>query len=376
MINIKKAQSAIINNQNIILIGLAILVVILGLLILTTRQDGISSATSSDTDTNSQVSEEQVMGQQQGDQIVSDARSSTTTESEHNEAVDTDEDQQASVETVINKQEPYDVPLTAEAVFVWDMRNQQVLFERDPDTERPLASVTKLMTALVASEMVNLSEQEVTITRQHLEAYGNSGLAVNQTWALQDLISFMLMTSANDAARAVASASSTSESDGYYSKAFIEQMNQTAKDLGLESTYFFNPSGLDLNETLISGGYGTARDIAHLFAHIINTNLDILEPTTKSTQIFESRDGLVHTARNTNTWLSRFDNTLGSKTGYTVLAGGNLVMGFDLENPVVIVVMGSTRTGRFQDMQTLYNATQQHFKNNPQTVSTVENSVN
>lgn len=259
-------------------------------------------------------------------------------------------------------QDPFAVSVKAESAIVWDLKERQALYTKQPDAEQPLASLTKLMTALVAAELANRGEgEEAVISRQHLDALGESGLTAGQTWNTSDLISFMLIESSNDAARAVAAASSEDKSDGY-AKEFIDNMNNTAQELGLSSTYFFNPSGLDLNETLISGGYGTARNVAQLFSHILETNRDVLAPTTQTHHTFQSKEGLRYQANNTNTWLPRFSHTLGSKTGYTVLAGGNLVMGFDLEHPVVIVVLGSSRSGRFQDMQTLYNATQMYFQ--------------
>lgn len=356
-----KIKEIINRHLNIVLTVLVLLVVLLSLLVLTTRTSDISSVDPEDSLAQQQdVLQPEVRGDMQSSTSSQPASQATTTDdtSVSEDTATTDN------ETVsLDPENPFDVPLTAEAVVVWDMQDQEVLFSRDPDTERPLASLTKIMTAFVASQQNDDPDKEVVITRQHLEALGHSGLVANETWNLYDLIDFMMMRSANDAARAVASASSTSESDGYYAKDFISEMNDTARGLGLDSTYFFNPSGLDLNETLISGGYGTARNIAHLFAHIIETDKRVLEATTDSARTFQTLDGRVHSAQNTNTWLSRFDNVLGSKTGYTVLAGGNLVMGFDLENPVVIVVMGSTRTGRFQDMQTLYNATQLYFQN-------------
>lgn len=361
----KKLQSSVRKHRLLWLTVLGILIVVVGLIILTTRTADISSVATSDKPASSLNAPEDVRGQQQDDKATSTPANSTSSQSEIDNVADNEGGSgSTSTTSSIDKDKPFNVPLTAQAVVVFDVQNKQVLFEKDADTERPLASLTKLMTALVASDSYS-SDDEVTITRQHLEALGNNGLVANQTWKLGDLVSYMLMESSNDAARAVASASSTVESDGYYSKAFIKQMNETAQDIGLESTYFFNPSGLDLNETLISGGYGTARDIARLFAYILDTNQEILEPTTRLTQVFQTTTGLRHTASNTNTWLPQFSNILGSKTGYTVLAGGNLVMGFELDNPVVIVVMGSSRTGRFQDMQTLYNATQQYYQNNP-----------
>jgi D-alanyl-D-alanine carboxypeptidase len=270
--------------------------------------------------------------------------------------------QDSSAETPAVPADPFAVSVVAESAVVWDVERQQVLFAKNPDKEQPLASLTKLMTALVAADLISGEDKEPTtvISRQHLRALGSSGLIAGQTWNIYDLISFMLIESSNDAARAVAASASADPADGY-AKEFIEQMNQTARMLGLTTTYFFNPSGLDLNETLISGGYGSAEDVARLFSHIIKTNQAVLTPTTQSRKIFTSKEGLSYVANNTNTWLPQFQNILGSKTGYTVLAGGNLVMGFALERPIVIVVLGSTKAGRFGDMKTLYEASQQYL---------------
>lgn len=258
--------------------------------------------------------------------------------------------------------DPYDLTIEAESAIVLDAETGEVLFEKQPNAERPLASITKLMTALVGTKrMDEVPDGEVEISRQHLNAAGSNGLVAGQTWKVDELISFMLMESSNDAARAVAAASSNDQDDGY-AKEFVEAMNDNAEALDLSTTYFFNPSGLDLNETLVSGGYGSAQDVARLFEHILDTNASVLDPTTESSRTFSSEEGVDYYAQNTNTALPEFRNVLGSKTGYTVLAGGNLVMGFEFEHPVVIAVLGSSRNGRFQDMKKLYKATGRYFE--------------
>ncbi|MEX2514907.1 MAG: serine hydrolase [Candidatus Paceibacterota bacterium] len=361
----QKMSSYLRDNKTFVIAVLGVLTVILLLLFVTTKTNGVSTMNSEPSLAQNQypIKDSDVQGVQSDNSR--DDTSTTTTATNIGEAAESQDINQDDNQPEPVEPEPQDlssVQVQAEAAIVWDTETGTSLYEKNVDTEMPLASITKLMTALVAAESVNNpDEQEVIITREHLEAYGTSGLVAGQTWNIQDLISFMLMSSANDAARAVAAHSSEEKADGYYAKAFIEEMNNKARELDLESTYFFNPSGLDLNETLISGGYGNARDVARLFGYILQTNQGILEPTTVSSRVFQSNEGATYSSQNTNTQLSRFSNILGSKTGYTVLAGGNLVMGFDLENPVVIVVLGSTRHGRFTDMEKLYHATIQHF---------------
>lgn len=336
------------------LAGVGMALVILCITVLTTKTDAISTtdsplvtdtlATNTTLDNESEAATDtvNVAGSRDFSATSSASTTSATPQSEE-------------------PRDPFDVSITAESAVVWDVKNHRLLYEQAADKERPLASLTKVMTALVAAQLAEETGTDKTvISRQHLDALGSSGLVAGQSWNIYDLIAFMLMESSNDAARAVAAASSDDQADGY-AKEFVERMNDTARSLGLESTYFFNPSGLDLNETLISGGYGTARDMAELFSYILETKQGILEPTTHVSEAFQSLEGYSYSAQNTNTWLNQFPETLGSKTGYTVLAGGNLVMAFELERPIVIVVMGSTQSGRFHDMKTLYEASKRYL---------------
>lgn len=267
----------------------------------------------------------------------------------------------------INQPHPYsnpeklftDLRLSAESVIVWNQAENEIIYGHQSRKEQPLASITKLMTALVARENTTASTT-ATVGSQHLDAVGEYGLQADETWPIDQLITFMLVRSANDAARAVASATTDAENDGYASK-FVDMMNQTANRLGLEDTYFFNPSGLDINEELISGGYSTAYDTVRLFDYITSNHPNLLAPTTKKTVRVHTSSGNQYTAENTNEDISAYSNSYGSKTGYTVLAGGNLVMGFQLQEPVVIAVFGSTKNGRFTDMQQLHQATKQYL---------------
>lgn len=249
--------------------------------------------------------------------------------------------------------------LSAESVAVWNRSENNMIYERRANKEQPLASLTKLMTALAATENTTASTT-ATVNKHHLDAVGEYGLQAGETWPIDELISFMLVRSANDAARAVASATTNDTDDGYASK-FVDIMNQTATRLGLSDTYFFNPSGLDINEELISGGYSNARDTVRLFDYISSNYPNLLVPTTKQSVQTHTVSGQQYTAKNTNDDIKLYPNALGSKTGYTVLAGGNLIMGFNLKEPVIIAVFGSTKEGRFADMQQLHQATKRYL---------------
>jgi len=248
--------------------------------------------------------------------------------------------------------------LEAKAVMVWDVENRQVLYESNADQQLPLASITKIMTALVAADIFADSDL-ITISPSALAGGSNAGLLEGDTWTFKDLIDYKLTTSSNGASSAIAEAANQKTNND-----FITRMNSTASTLGLDKTYFINATGLDVGE-LYGGSYGSARDIAILLSHIITRKPDLMTATTKSSINRTSQSGRTYTGKNTNDILNQIPGLLASKTGYTLAAGGNLAIAFDagLRQPVVIVVLGSSLDGRFRDVLKLTGATFNYFSN-------------
>ena len=129
--------------------------------------------------------------------------------------------------------------LTAKSAILYDPGNGRILFAKNADDQRPLASVTKLMTATVVLAQKS-PDTLVTITPQDLEPGGDwdGGLKVGQQVTLHELLRIGLVASSNDAIQAAAS----SLGDNY-----IQKMNEVAAQLGLTKMYFLNPTGLDVN---------------------------------------------------------------------------------------------------------------------------------
>lgn len=266
------------------------------------------------------------------------------------------------------------IELVARAAFVADLTNGQVLFSKNEQEKLPLASVTKLMTALVAQDSAN-NNFVLTLTQDDLkgENGGGAGLRVGERWKLGDMIDVMLLMSSNDGAYAVGRFIGGLGSEGVADldahARFVGLMNARAEKLGLSSMQFLNESGLDISESLdgqeISrpGALGSARDVAVLMATLWQTYPQSLEITRRKDARIVSQDGLAHVLINTNTGMSDYPGMLGSKTGFTSLAGGNLVIIFDIGigHPVVASVLGSTIDGRFEDMKKLVDATLQTF---------------
>lgn len=250
------------------------------------------------------------------------------------------------------------VAIAGEAAYVFDIQTGQVLYEKNADVVLPLASVTKLMTALVAHELLS-EDESVTISDASLRQYGNSGLLENETFHRQSLSDLVLMSSSNDGAYALAAAAGSLLSPNNSVSAFVKAMNIRAGELGLTHTSYKNTTGLDISPHE-SGADGTAADMAKLMTYIVKHAPDLLAYTTESTAEVRSEDGFSHDGQNTNFYIDEIPGLIGSKTGYTTLAGGNLVIAFNagLDRPIVVVVLGSGRYERFTDVINLAAAAQ------------------
>ena len=249
------------------------------------------------------------------------------------------------------------LPLSAASVYVYDVRAKRALYSKNPDTVLPLASITKLMTALIAHELV-ATNKTVIIPKAAISQSGSSGLSEGERFSIAALSKYAVLASSNDAAYALASAVGAVIDDTKNpNQTFVKAMNIRAQELGLPNLHFSNPTGLDMSPTE-AGAVGTAREISFLMEYIITTYPEILTPTTDASARVYNADGAYHAAENTNPIIGTIPNLLGSKTGYTDLAGGNLTIAFDAgyNRPIIITVLGATYDGRFADVQKLVNA--------------------
>ncbi len=258
------------------------------------------------------------------------------------------------------------VRLEAKSAYVFDVSGNKVLFSKGEFIQLPLASITKLMTVLLASEMLP-EDYHVTIKKEFMGEDGGSGLFGGEIWKLKNLIDFSLVVSSNGGARAIASVAGAFDlKNQNYTlgrKNFIAKMNLRAQDLGLKQTYYINESGLDEGNS--SGGYGSAIDVEKLMEYIVVNKPKLLE-ATKYPMLDISSFDKVHKAKNTNTETNTMPGLLASKTGYTDLAGGNLVVAFDssVGKVIIVVVLGSTEQGRFSDVASLVKASLDYMQVN------------
>lgn len=252
------------------------------------------------------------------------------------------------------------VALEAEAAIVYDATTGAVLFRRNAEVQLPLASLTKVPLVLAVSEALPLSSV-MTLESSIRGAGDTESLSAGTAWATSDLIAYTLASSSNEGAELLAAAADeplrTRYPDAPKGQAAIWLMNRLAGELHLAHTYFLNPSGLDESATL-SGAYGSAADVAALFAYAASSSPDLFHATTLREISITSPDGLTARAQNTDEVLEEVPGLVMGKTGYTDLAGGNLAIVADLApgHRIVAVVLGSTRGGRFSDMRELINA--------------------
>jgi D-alanyl-D-alanine carboxypeptidase (penicillin-binding protein 5/6) len=237
------------------------------------------------------------------------------------------------------------IKLEARAAYVFDVSKNQAIFELNSETRLPLASLTKIMTALSAREVFP-SSLLVTIPKEAVLQEGDEGFIVGEEWPVYNLTDAMLISSSNDAAFTLAL-----EFYKDFNEDFVSLMNKKAEELGLTQTYFFNATGLDLSENT-SGAYGSAKDIAKLLLYTMKNHPSLMEITRSGVANINGRK-----FKNTNQIINELPGFVAGKTGFSDLAGGNLGVMVDkgFGQPFIIVVLGSTYDGRFSDVKTLYN---------------------
>lgn len=220
--------------------------------------------------------------------------------------------------------------LSARSAIITDKDANLIIYQKNINERLPMASITKLMTAVVVLENLD-SETRIKITKTAVNEDGAAGnLRPDEELALLDLMKIMLITSSNDAAYAV------KEYFADFNIDLIALMNQKAEILGMSNTRFSNTTGLDQE-----GHFSTAYDLAKLASYVFNKRNDILNIITqKQATVRSLNKKITHLLLSTNQLLQ--ENTpemMGGKTGYTKNASGCMLS--ILQNGKIIVVLGS-----------------------------------
>lgn len=218
--------------------------------------------------------------------------------------------------------------ISAESAVLICADNGQVIFGKNENEKRAIASTTKIMTSLLALESCEAEDKKVTITNKMVPVEGSSMyLEVGQILTMSGLAKGMLTVSGNDAANSVAIALAGSI------EKFAEMMNNKAAQIGMKNTHFVTPSGLDAEEH-----YSTAYDMALLGAYAMENKMfrDISSKKRVDVQFFEPDK--IKTYYNENRLLKRYDGCIGIKTGFTKKAGRCLVSSAERNKTRLVVV--------------------------------------
>lgn len=223
----------------------------------------------------------------------------------------------------------YAVCDSAKAAVVIDCTTGEVLYEHDSDMRLPMASTTKIMSAMLALESGALDE-EFTVDSEAIKVEGSSmGLQEGDIVTMRDLVCGMLLPSGNDAANAAAVRICGS------TEKFVQLMNERAVKLGLENTHFVTPSGLD-DDT--DEHYSTAHDMARLAAAAIQ-NQDFVDICSQRyIKLDFGNPPYERWLTNTNKLLDNLDGVIGVKTGFTDKARRCLVSACERNGAKLICV--------------------------------------
>ena len=205
------------------------------------------------------------------------------------------------------------ISTTASSAILMDMDSGRILYKKDVHNPRLVASITKIMTAVLAIENGNLDD-EVTVGEEVLTMYGsNIYIELGEKMTLRDLLYGLLLRSGNDAAIVIGTYIGGSE------EKFVEMMNKKAKEIGMINTTYHNCHGLDE----VTKNYSTAYDMAVLSSYA-NT-LDVYREISKTKKWVTNTNNKSYVWHNRNKLLTQYEYATGGKTGYTPKAGRTLV---------------------------------------------------
>ncbi len=255
------------------------------------------------------------------------------------------------IEEVNKSSENKEPMLNSRAAIVFDRCSKSIVYGKNIDSKRAMASTTKIMTAILALEKGNLSDV-VEIGLKAANTGGSRlGLKNKDRITLRDLLYGLMLRSGNDAAVQIAIQIAGSIED------FAKMMNEKAQELGLKNTNFVTPHGLDDQKH-----YTTAYELAILTDYALNIKEFAKIVNTKTTTI--SINGIPRTINNTNELLGYLSGVNGVKTGFTNNAGRCLVTSVTRNNwSIITIVLGAdTKKHRTKDSIELIEYTFKNYK--------------
>jgi serine-type D-Ala-D-Ala carboxypeptidase (penicillin-binding protein 5/6) len=230
--------------------------------------------------------------------------------------------------------------ITAKAFLVGNIETGEIYFEKDSNEQLPVASMSKLVTAIIAIETLQSTSTVFISEEEAMAPPDASGIGVGEKFTIEEMLYPMLLNSSNIAAEAIASSSDRIK--------FLELMSSYAWEIGMPKAYFADPSGVDPHNL------ASANDIFALAQYLNKFHPDILAITRiKSMNIATTSDHGAHTFSNIHPFVNdvRF---IGGKTGHTTAAGETMLTILNINNQkIAFVVMGSKDGTRADDTRVL-----------------------
>lgn len=222
-----------------------------------------------------------------------------------------------------------DLPITGESVLSYDLTNEKILYEKNASKQYPMASLTKIMTAIIALEHPK-DDNKYLVHGSDLVGEDSMGLMPGEVLSLKELLYGLILHSGNDAAEVLAS----NFSGG--SRSFIKAMNDKAASLGLGNTIFDNPTGLQGD----GQQHTTARDLLVMTRYAL-TNFPLFGEiaATVTTDIPKTATHQEYYIENETNLVGTYPGVKGIKTGYTPEAGLCLVTYLEYQNQKIIAVL-------------------------------------
>jgi len=230
-----------------------------------------------------------------------------------------------------------------DSIIAKDLNSKQLIFSKDEQKINQPASLTKIMTAMIAIESGKMNDV-VTITREMIQVEPTkAGLRVGEKFYLRDLVKAAMVMSANDAAMSIG----VYLGDGDVDK-FVMQMNKKAKTIGMKNTNFTNPCGFDIGHH-----YSTALDLLTLSEYAIKNNAfnDMAKLKRHDFKALNTKRS--YAAYTHNKLLNNYKYAVGIKTGYTQKAGPCLIARAKNGNKDILVVMLNSEH-RWNDIKTIF----------------------
>ena len=230
-----------------------------------------------------------------------------------------------------------------EALLVKDMTSKQMLYSKEPFKELQPASLTKVMTVLLAIDHGKLN-QPVTITREMTKVEPTiAGYRRGDVIILEDLIKAAMIKSDNDAAKAIAISIGGSEEH------FVEMMNAKAKKIGMNHTHFMNPCGYDDKKH-----YSTPQDLLKMTEYAIkNKKFNDISRLNEHTYYSLNKHRKFY-AYTHNRLLNRYQYAVGVKTGYTAKAGPCLIARAKKDGKDCVIVMMNAKGDRWKTAKNIF----------------------